>query len=777
MVVDSAECRDTLIPSRRLATRTNEHGRRLGAVRAANSLGPQTSTSSTMGQSKETTWVCRQDPSSLQSSIDTKQEDSTNTRDSANPHRVALQAQGQAEQPTSRLIGYQRRDGSKLTLEQEWAAIRKEYNVSAGTRVFTMDGNFPGVRDALLDRGWVEHHEPDSRCFDLKWTIKTGAIDFSQLQPQQIVNHFKKNRAVTTKVGLARSLRELKWFEEIDSDSFFPRSYDLDDMEEVQTFTEDFMLVAAQNELRAFLEADAQDAKHRLQTAQLALIACEDFVRHWQADYNESDEDDPGKSDEDSETAGEVHNEKTGRETSRLSAEEWSLLLGEDCPIAAIRFVVGGDTAETCRQAVTSQSSPLASFLCGLRQCGVLPCVPRKRAESAGPSRDGGVALEGEGFRAKATSVLAQIQQMLGPQAGINGRDNLWIVKPASKSRGRGIQVVQRLGQVLALVTDSRGSKALCNERWVVQKYVENPLLIDGRKFDVRQWVLVSDWNPLTVWLYEQCYLRFALETYGTDDLANRRAHLCNNCVQRDAPDFEAQRAESMWPLERFRAWLLESYGSDAWEHVVLPQVRNIASWAVMCAQDVLENRKDSCELYGYDLVLDDQLKVWLLEVNSSPDMGPTTHVTEKLCYACLYDTVRVMVDYKSAAAVPSRLGQTKSKRTEDVGPEHEESESSKLTQRLPGLVSKYHHCTSSAPESGRDYEGSAVGSDTHFDLDLDPLLSSRGDGDALGTAVYAAWQRGVGGADGKEIGLKEKNCNTGGWCLIHRGEVKTCAA
>jgi len=38
---------------------------------------------------------------------------------------------------------------------------------------------------------------------------------------------------------------------------------------------------------------------------------------------------------------------------------------------------------------------------------------------------------------------------------------------------------------------------------------------------------------------------------------------------------------------------------------------------------------------------------------------------------------------------------------------------------------------------------------------------------------VYAAWQRGVGGADGKEIGLKEKNCNTGGWCLIHRGEVE----
>jgi len=52
-----------------------------------------------------------------------------------------------------------------------------------------------------------------------------------------------------------------------------------------------------------------------------------------------------------------------------------------------------------------------------------------------------------------------------------------------------------------------------------------------NRKFDLRVWVLVTDWNPLTVWLFKKPYVRFPAHDYNPGDICNNYAHLANHSI------------------------------------------------------------------------------------------------------------------------------------------------------------------------------------------------------------------------------------------------------
>jgi tubulin monoglycylase TTLL3/8 len=79
-------------------------------------------------------------------------------------------------------------------------------------------------------------------------------------------------------------------------------------------------------------------------------------------------------------------------------------------------------------------------------------------------------------------------------------------VKPASRSRGRGIKAFSDLDEILDYVIGRE------DIQWVAQKYIENPLIVKNRKFDIRQWVVLSDLKPLRIWIYYECYIRFSAE-------------------------------------------------------------------------------------------------------------------------------------------------------------------------------------------------------------------------------------------------------------------------
>jgi tubulin monoglycylase TTLL3/8 len=120
--------------------------------------------------------------------------------------------------------------------------------------------------------------------------------------------------------------------------------------------------------------------------------------------------------------------------------------------------------------------------------------------------------------------LLSQLKKKY-PQYDINGYRNTWILKPGGKSRGRGIKCFRSYEKMMIHI---RKIKA---RQWVVQKYIENPMLIMKKKFDIRQWVLVTDWNPLTIWIYKECYVRFSPIDYDIKKISNRYMHLTNNAI------------------------------------------------------------------------------------------------------------------------------------------------------------------------------------------------------------------------------------------------------
>lgn len=251
----------------------------------------------------------------------------------------------------------------------------------------------------------------------------------------------------------------------------------------------------------------------------------------------------------------------------------------------------------------------------------------------------------------------------------------LWIWKPCSQSCGRGIKVFS------SDMTDEE-AKELARRRGVIQRYVPNPLLVFGYKFDLRIYVVVLSYDPLKVYINDEGLVRLATERYSSspDTLEKRTMHLTNYSVNKASPAFvqnrdgaDEARADSRenedapgaykWSLSELRQYF-DKQGMDyddmfdRIKDVVIKTLIAVetpiqAEWTKAleaseeegwCAVGASGAHRSSCfEMYGFDVLIDTDLKPWLLEVNICPSLSSGSPLDKRIKTKLVADTLTLV--------------------------------------------------------------------------------------------------------------------------------------
>jgi len=221
--------------------------------------------------------------------------------------------------------------------------------------------------------------------------------------------------------------------------------------------------------------------------------------------------------------------------------------------------------------------------------------------------------------------------------------NNVWIMKPIGKAQGKGIFLFNKLSQVSQWKSDTRWKPDSPQvENYIVQRYINNPLLIGGKKFDLRIYCLVTSYSPLVAYLYRDGFARFTHHRYDSEDITNTYVHLTNVAIQKTSENYD-EKLGGKWDLRTLKLYMMSQFGQEE-VNECFANIQRVVIRALQCVQRVIINDKHCFELYGFDVLIDSNLKSWLIEVNGSPSMtANTAHDFELKCN--LLDDVFTVLD------------------------------------------------------------------------------------------------------------------------------------
>ena len=201
-----------------------------------------------------------------------------------------------------------------------------------------------------------------------------------------------------------------------------------------------------------------------------------------------------------------------------------------------------------------------------------------------------------------------------------------WLFKPARDSFGRGIFVIDNFTEI----------QKIKQKKYLISRYVMNPLLIKGKKFDMRAYVLVTGMDPLKIYFYRDGYLKLTVKNFTLD-----RNHLTDGCVHITTSDtnlecFDGKEYKydttiydansnfySYVHFERYCAkhGINYTYIMEQFKDIFVKTFISLNSNFLELIKQKKLYDKNLYQLYGLDLIVDANSRVHLLELNRDPSM------------------------------------------------------------------------------------------------------------------------------------------------------------
>ena len=184
---------------------------------------------------------------------------------------------------------------------------------------------------------------------------------------------------------------------------------------------------------------------------------------------------------------------------------------------------------------------------------------------------------------------------------------------------------------------------------FVIQKYIERPLLLNKRKFDIRVWVMLS--HDLKLYFFKEGYLRTSWEDFSlkSEDVCKPFVHLTNNAVQKHAENYGQFEDGNQISFNDFQSYINEKHSNTkvSVKDDIVTEMKDIVRATFKSAEQYLfgDNKKSWFEIFGYDFIIDSNFKVWLIEINTNPWLEESSELLKWLIPRMVDDALKLTLD------------------------------------------------------------------------------------------------------------------------------------